>query len=128
MTYFTVVPRRRNETTAHNNKRSFNPHVDIIENKDLFALEFDLPGINKDDVKISVNEGVLTVSGDRKREVAEDDEYFRHFERAEGSFSRSFRLPEHVNGDDIKAAYTNGVLSLELPKREEAKPHTIEIK
>ena len=128
MTYLKVIPGLRTRTTTARREYDYNPAVDIVEDKDSFSLEFDLPGLRKDDIKITVNEGVLAVSGERKRDAEEDEKNFRHFERNVGTFSRSFRLPDYVDGDSIKAAYKNGVLRLVLPKKAEAKPYTIEIK
>jgi len=99
-----------------------------VETGEAYALEFDLPGFTKEDIKVSVDDGLLKVSGERARNVEKDERYYRYFERPEGTFTRSFKLPSHVNGESIKATYTNGVLRLELPKKEEAKPHAIEIK
>ncbi len=112
-------------TTVRNNV--WNPTVDIIEDNDIFILEFDLPGFNKSDFTITVKEGVLALKGERKRKEPEDEKYYRYFERPAGTFERSFRLPEHVDGEKVKAVYKNGVLKLELPKKEEAKPLTIQI-
>jgi len=126
MTYLKVVPGWR--AAAARSGYDFTPAVDVVENEDAFTLDFDLPGFGKDDIRITVNEGVLTVSGERKREVEDDEKYFRYFERTHGRFSRSFRLPDHVDGNAVTATYRNGVLTLEIPKKEEAKPYTIEIK
>jgi HSP20 family protein len=128
MTLVRFQPRWKTETDSATTKNCYNPALDILEGKDAFALSFDLPGFEKEDIKIAVNEGVLTVSGERKADEAGDENYFHYFERPCGNFSRSFRLPEYVNADAIKAAYKNGVLILELAKKEEAKPRTIEIK
>lgn len=128
MTYLTLKPGLRSGTVRTARQYDFTPPVDIVEDANTFALEFDVPGFTKDDIKVSVNEGVLTVKGERKRNVVANEKYFRYFERPEGSFSRSFTLPEHTNGEAITASFTNGVLRLEIPKKEEAKPHVIEIK
>jgi len=112
-------------TTVRNNV--WNPAVDIIEDNDVFILEFDLPGFNKSDFTITVKENVLAVKGERKRKETENEKYYRYFERPSGIFERSFSLPENVDGEKVKAVYKNGVLKLELPKKEEAKPLTIQI-
>ena len=127
MTFLRVHPRYR----VFNNNRlhsQWTPATDIIEGKDVYTLTFDLPGVDRDDIKVSLNEDVLTVSGERKPNVPEDETYYRHYEKSDGKFSRSFRIPNHINGENIKAIYQNGVLTLELPKKEEAKLHTIKIK
>jgi len=130
MTFLRVAPRWRRDDYANGRTDStYTPSVDIVEHADGFTLDFDLPGFTREDLKVSVNEGVLTVTGTRARkETAEDEKYFRHFERPYGTFSRSFRLPEYVDGESVKATYVQGVLTLELQKKEEAKPYTIEIK
>jgi len=127
MTYLQFAPQRalRNTETR---TRAYNPPVDIVETKDDYRLEFDLPGFGKEDVKLTVSEGVLTVTGERQREHDYDEQFFRHFERKQGEFSRSFRLPEFVDGNKIEAEYNNGVIALTLPKKEESKPFSIKIK
>jgi HSP20 family protein len=108
---------------------SWAPRVDIVEDKSAYRLHADLPGMTKDDIKVAVENGVLTVSGERKAEKREKkDGNYEYFERTYGSFSRSFNLPEHVDANAIKASYTNGVLELELPKTEKALPKQIEVK
>ncbi len=97
--------------------------VDIKDNGDAYVLEADMPGFEKKDIKIDIENGYLTISGERKNEVDEKDDkgnYIR-MERSYGSFSRSFDV-SNVNEDDIKAEYTNGVLKLNLPKKTEIKP------
>lgn len=97
--------------------------VDIKDNGDAYVLEADMPGFDKKDIKIDIENGYLTISGERKNEVNEKDDkgnYLR-MERSYGSFSRSFDV-SNVNEDDIKAEYTNGVLKLNLPKKTEIKP------
>ncbi len=106
---------------------SWKPAVDVVEEKDKFTLEIDLPGLTKEDFKLTVNQGVLTISGERKSKTSEDENLYHNFERPEGTFDRSFKLPENVNADKIEAAYIDGVLKLELVKKEEAKPRTIKI-
>lgn len=105
----------------------WSPSVDVIEDNDIVVLELDLPGLKKSDFAITVKEDVLTVSGERKRKEPEDEKHYRYFERSIGAFERSFRVPEHVDGEKVKASYKNGILKLELPKKEEAKPRTIQI-
>ena len=127
MTVLRYVPRKRNCYITYGRNTAWTPDVDIIEGEDKFSLEFDLPGFKKNDFVINVKDGVLHINGERKIEVSEDEKYFRHLERQSGEFERSFRLPDHVDGEKIKASYKSGVLKLELPKKEEAKPFTIQI-
>jgi HSP20 family protein len=90
-----------------------------------FSLE--VPGLEKEDLKIGVENGHLTISGEKKVESEEGKEYFRR-ERFYGKFSRTFRLPDTVDTERIKANLTNGVLRISMPRKEEAKPKQIEVK
>ncbi len=106
----------------------FKPKCDINETKDHFYLSFDLPGLKKEEIKIEVQDNVLTISGERVRESkSENDESHWHFERAYGRFERSFNLPATVAAEKIEAQFENGVLNLVLPKAEVAKGRTIQI-
>ena len=127
MTVLRYVPRTKNYYITRGRDTAWTPDVDIIEGEDKFTLEIDLPGFKKNDFGINVKDGVLHINGERKSEVPEDGKYYRHLERPDGKFERSFRLPDHVNGEKIKASYKSGVLKLELPKKEEAKPLTVQI-
>ena len=105
----------------------FAPRTNIQETDNSLSLTFELPGMDKKDIKVTLVDGVLTVSG--KREVsqkAESDHYHRH-EIASGEFSRSFTLPDTVNADKISADYKNGLLEVTLAKLEEVKPKQIEV-
>ena len=105
----------------------FNPAVDVEENENEFLLSFDLPGINKEDVRIEINDQQLVVAGERKHEP-KSDKNTRHFtERYHGSFQRVFTLPTHVDAGKIQAAYEQGVLSIVVPKSEAVKPRMIKI-
>ena len=108
---------------------AWSPRVDIVEDKDAYRVHADLPGLSKEDVKVTVEDGMLTINGERKAEKREKkDGKYEYHERTYGSFSRSFRLPDHIDAGAIKASHKNGVLELLLPKREEAKPKEIEVK
>ena len=107
---------------------SWLPAVDIVENENEYTVNVELPGVNKDDVKITVANDVLTVRGEKKMEKETKDRNYRRTERTYGSFQRSFTLPTHVKSDKIEANYNNGVLTITLPKVEEAKPKEIEVK
>lgn len=104
------------------------PSVDITESENSYRITADLPGLSREDIKVTVENSVLTISGEKKREVEkhEKDRYY-HLERTYGVFSRSFSLPANVDGKNIEARYTNGVLELTLKKSEEAKPRAIEV-
>lgn len=105
------------------------PNVDIIEEKDIYRIKADLPGMKKEDISIKVENGVLSINGHKKQDVEKcDKDNYYHFERSYGEFTRAFNLPETVNSGSIRATYINGVLELELHKTEAAKPKTIEVK
>lgn len=112
-------------------KADWVPVVDITEDKDGFTIVSEIPGVRKEDVKVSVNNGVLTIEGERRlpeKEVSEEQEYKRHrVERAYGAFARNFTLPEHIDDEHIKASYHDGLLELRLAKQEKAKPRAIEV-
>jgi HSP20 family protein len=104
------------------------PAVDISETENEYLVRADLPGIPKKDITVSVDNGVLTLSGERKEEHTEGKGANRRTERYYGAFSRSFVLPGSVDTEKVKAAYKDGVLAVTLPKREEAKPKQINVK
>ncbi len=106
---------------------SFIPAVDVYEDEHSITLTAELPGIEEKDLNISVENGVLTISGERKMENVETKENFQRIERSYGRFTRSFTLPPTVDPEDVKAEFSNGVLKITLPKREEAKPKQIKI-
>lgn len=97
------------------------PRIDVHETDDLIEMSAELPGVEQDDIDVSVLDGVLTISGEKKA-TRESDDGARIVERSYGSFKRSFRLPETVKTDEIKASFKNGVLTLTLPKVVEEKP------
>lgn len=106
----------------------WSPRVDIYENKDNLVIEAELPGMNPENVDISIENNVLTIQGKREFEKKDEGDNFHRVERHYGSFTRSFTLPPTVNSEDASADFENGVLKLSLAKREEAKPRRIEIK
>jgi HSP20 family protein len=107
---------------------AWSPSVDIYENKDQIVLEAELPGMKPEDVDISIENNVLTIHGERKFEKKDEQDNFHRVERSYGSFTRSFTLPPTVSSDNVDAVFENGVLRLNLAKREEAKPRRIQIK
>lgn len=109
--------------------RAVQPAVDVVEEKDAFVLNAELPGVAADDVDVTVDGNVLTLKGERRyrHEQGEDDGY-RRIERRYGSFQRSFTLPETVDAEGIDASMSNGVLQIRLPKRQAALPRKISIK
>lgn len=113
---------------ATSSQSSWAPAVDVYEVDDRIELTLDLPGIDPDDVEVTVEDSTLTVSGARelRSDVSEDN--FRRIERRYGSFSRSLALPATADPERIQASFDRGVLTVQVPKREEAKPKRIEIK
>ncbi|MEW5796361.1 MAG: Hsp20/alpha crystallin family protein [Candidatus Zixiibacteriota bacterium] len=143
MTYLTVRPRRDPWTTEIDNwfedffhwpirmrdhQDGFLPRVNVAETNDEVRLTFELPGMDKKDIKVTVQDGVLTVSGKRElKNESKGDSVVRREIRS-GEFSRSFTIPDTVNSDKIAADYTNGLLEIRLAKLEEVKPKEIEVK
>ena len=105
----------------------WSPAVDITETEDGFEVKAEIPGMKKDEIKINYEDDMLTLSGERNHEKEQKDKNFHRIERHYGKFQRSFHLPNHVKADAIKANYKNGVLTVNIPKSEEAKPKEIEI-
>lgn len=103
------------------------PAVDVWETEDELVLAFDLPGIPEERIAVEIEDGVLTVSGERERASEHSSERFYRFERRFGAFSRSVTLPSGVPEDAIKADYRDGVLEIRVPKPEEQKPKRIQI-
>ena len=112
--------------------RSFppTPHMDVKETDKEIVVEAELPGIDDKDISLSLQDGVLTIRGEKKLERDEEKEKYRMMERRHGSFQRSVRLPDTVDEDKVEASFDNGVLKVSLPKRPEAigKQRTIPIK
>jgi HSP20 family protein len=103
------------------------PPVDIYENGDSLVLKAELPGINPDDVEIRVEDNTLYLKGERKFEKEVKEQNYHRVERSYGNFTRTFSLPNSVDPDKVAANFQDGVLTLTMPKREEAKPKTIKI-
>lgn len=106
----------------------WSPKVDIVETDKEYTIKAELPEVNKEDVKVNVENGELTISGERKQEKEEKGKKFHRIERFYGSFMRSFTLPDNVDAANIKASFKDGMLNLTLPKTAEAKPKATEVK
>ncbi|HJU06740.1 MAG TPA: Hsp20/alpha crystallin family protein [Nitrospiraceae bacterium] len=104
------------------------PTVDISETDAEYLIKAELPEVKKEDVKIMLQEGVLTIQGERAQEREERGKRYHRVERAYGNFARSFTLPDYVDDTKVTAEYKDGVLTLHLPKSEKAKPKAIEVK
>ncbi len=107
---------------------TWEPGVDISETNDNYMITAELPGLSKDDVKIGYENGILTIRGEKKQEKEEKGKTYHRIERSYGTFERSFRLPSRIAVDKIDAKFKDGVLTLTLPKTEEARPKEIPIK
>lgn len=116
-------PVRRTE-----DEREWLPSVDVSETKNDLVIRAELPGLDPKDIDISMNNGFLTIKGEKKNEKEEKEENYHLIERSYGSFTRSVRLPREVQSDKITASFKNGVLKITLPKSEEAKKKEIKIK
>jgi len=104
------------------------PAVDLYEDKENVLVKAELPGMKKEEIEISLHEGVLTISGERKQEQKFKDAEMHRTERFIGRFQRTISLPSPVQADKVNAAYKDGILTVTLPKTEEAKPKQIDVK
>jgi HSP20 family protein len=119
-----VLPVTERQAGGNN---AFYPALDVIEEKDQYVLKADLPGIKKDEIKVSVENGILTIEGERNTEIEQKDRQVHRIERSYGRFVRSLNLGTHVDNSKIRASYKDGVLQLIVPKSEAAKPKSIDI-
>lgn len=106
----------------------WSPQVDITEDDKEYLIKADLPEMKKNEIKVNVENGVLSVSGERKTEKEEKNKKFHRIERSYGTFQRSFALPEDADGTKVAAEFKEGVLRVHLPKNPVAKPKAIEVK
>jgi HSP20 family protein len=106
----------------------WSPLVDISEDDKEYLIKAEVPDIKKEDIKLAVQDDVLTISGERKSEKEEKGKRYHRVERTYGSFMRSFTLPEDADGSRVSADYKDGMLNVHLPKSEKAKPKSIEVK
>lgn len=104
------------------------PSVDISETEGEYQIKAEIPDVKKEDVKVTLEDGVLTIQGERKQEKEDKGKKFHRIERSYGSFVRSFSLPDVIEEEKVKAEFKDGVLNLHLPKSEKAKPKAIEVK
>jgi HSP20 family protein len=104
------------------------PIVDISETEGEYLIKAELPEVKKEDVKVTVENSVLTIQGERRQEKEENGRKFHRVERSYGSFLRSFTLPESIDESGVKAEYKDGILNLHLPKSERVKPKAIDVK
>jgi HSP20 family protein len=114
-------------TRGGEDRNGWFPAVDLSQTADRFLIKVDLPGMQKDDIDLSVENQTLTVTGERRFDSTEEGETFNRIERTYGKFSRTFQLPSNVNAGKVKAAFADGVLTITIPKSEEAKSRKISI-
>jgi len=114
-------------STAANQEHDWAPAVDIHEEDSRYLLTADIPGVNRSDVEITLDEGVLTVKGERKSETGLSEEGYRRRERVVGTFVRQFNLPDTVDTANISAKAENGVLKIAIPKQEKLQPKKIAV-
>jgi HSP20 family protein len=103
------------------------PSVDVAENEKAYEVKAEIPGMKKEDIKVNLENDVLTIQGEKKEETDKKEKNVQLSERVYGRFQRSFRLPKQTKSEAIKATYKDGVLTLEIPKAEETKPAAIPI-
>ena len=124
---FARVPQGRNENEAMT-VADWTPSVDISETTAEYVIKAEIPEVKKEDVKVTLEHGVLTVQGMRRQEAEEKGKKYHRVERSYGSFVRSFSLPDLVDDAQVQAVFKEGILTLHLPKSEKAKPKAIEVK
>jgi HSP20 family protein len=108
--------------------RLLRPALNVAETEQGFTISAELPGVAKEDVSLTIENGVLTIAGEKKREEEHKDKAWHRVERVYGSFQRSLTLPKGVDGDKAEATFKDGVLTVVLPKTEHAKPRTLKVK
>ncbi|NGZ04109.1 MAG: heat-shock protein Hsp20 [Nitrospira sp. WS238] len=123
----------RPATRAANGKETmivadWTPSVDISETEGEYQIKAEIPDVKKEDVKVTLEDGVLTIQGERKHEKEEKGKKYHRIERSYGSFVRTFSLPDVIDEDKVRAEFKEGVLNLSLPKSEKAKPKAIDVK
>jgi HSP20 family protein len=106
---------------------AWSPALDAYEDKENFVIKVEVPGVKKEDVKVSLENGCLTITGERRSETTDEKAEVHHTERFFGRFQRTLTLPAAVAADKVKAQYKDGVLTVTLPKTEEAKPKQIDV-
>jgi HSP20 family protein len=107
---------------------AWNPACDVFEDGDSVKIVAELPGVKPEDVKLSLENNVLTIRGEKKQEAEERNERVHRYERSYGSFERAFMLPSTVDGEKVSADYRNGILTVVVPKAERARPREIPVR
>ena len=118
----TILPRIRERAS------NWLPAIDVRESSDAYRVDVELPAVAPEDVEVSCKDGLLTISGERKYQHTDDDERVHRSERLFGRFARSFRLPDDADEDSIEATAAQGVITISVAKRENARARSIEVK
>lgn len=106
----------------------WSPAADLYETEDAYVVELELPGFGRDDIEVTMEEGILTIAGERTLDAAREADTYHLRERSVGRFSRSFSLPSALDPNEVEARFADGVLIVELPKAVEARPRRIEVR
>lgn len=122
--FFPGRPYDRNANYSHG---AWVPSVDLSENEDGYNIRMDLPGVDKKDITVNYQDGILTISGTRNAEEKKEGDNFLRIERRSGEFSRSFKIPNAIQTNKINAGYENGVLNITLLKADEVKPVKVKV-
>lgn len=118
VSFSSLVDKFFNDSMQRSGQSTFSPKVDVVETEKAFELYVEVPGMNKEDFNLEINDNYLTISGERKFSSEQKEKDFHSIETRYGSFSRSFTLPDSVSSDKISAKYNNGILELTIPKDE----------
>jgi HSP20 family protein len=125
---FGLSPRRQDRDDLNFTVNQWSPLVDIVEDEKEYLIKAELPEMKREDIRVSVENNLLTLRGERKFEQEEKDKKFHRVERAYGSFARSFSLPDEVDSAKVSAEFKDGVLKVHLPKSPNAKRKSVEVK
>jgi HSP20 family protein len=125
---FRDIPSRLRPFFEEGGPARWSPSLDVSEDDDQFVVTVELPGAKKGDVTVEVHDRQLTIRGEKRSEREEKKEHRRYVERCFGSFSRTFTLPTNADEDHVDATFDKGVLTVEIPKREDVKPRTVAVK
>jgi len=121
------VPTDRSTTAAEPETRVWTPAANISETETEYLIKAELPEVSKEDVKVTIDEGVITISGERRNEFEHKDEKIHRVESFYGNFSRSFRLPEDADVNAVQAESRNGILKVRVPKQPASRARTVEV-
>jgi HSP20 family protein len=127
-TFFERPSLRGDDRSEWIGESEWSPTVDVSEDDKRYTVKAEVPEMKREDIKVSLDNGVLSISGERKFEKEEKDKKYHRVERAYGSFMRSFTLPDDADGNQVDAQYRDGVLTVNVGKSEKAKPRAIDVK